>query len=225
MSRMPQLLSVNRVHALLPDGARGLRTAIDKRPVQGPVSVGRLGLAGDRQMDTAFHGGPDKAVYAYAVEDAERWGAELGREIPPGLFGENLTLRGLDITHAVIGERWQLGTDPDHVVVEVTMPRIPCSTFQRRMGEPGWVRRFTEGGAPGAYLRVVREGTVQAGDAVCVVHRPSHGATVLDAFDRDAPEAMRAVLAAADAGDLVLADALRLHAERVAGCRHETLPH
>lgn len=214
---MPTILSVNRVHADIADGTRGRRTAIDKRPVGEPVRVGELGVEGDRQLDTRHHGGRDKAVYAYAAEDLRHWSAELGRDLPPGFFGENLTLAGLDITHAVIGEQWRLGQGDLAPVVEVTMPRIPCATFQRRMQEPHWVRRFTEHGAPGAYLRVVRVGVVAAGATVSVVRRPDHGATVLDAFDRDAPEAMQALLDAAADGRLDLAPAVRDHAERVVG--------
>jgi len=183
---MPSVVAINVVHEIRPDGGRGRRTAIDKRPVLGPVAVGRLGVAGDRRLDTRHHGGPDKAVYAYAREDAERWSAELGLPVPPGLFGENLTLEGIDVTRALIGERWRIGAAdrPGPVVLEVTMPRIPCATFARRMGQPQWVRRFTRYGAPGAYLRVVTEGVVAAGALVEVIHRPGHGATVLDSFDR-----------------------------------------
>ena len=220
---MPTLLTVNRVHGLLPS-PKGGQTAIDKRPVAGPVGVGPLGLAGDRQMDTRHHGGPDKALYAYAAEDARAWSSELGREVGPGLFGENLTTQGLDITHALIGEQWRIGEGEESVLVEVTMPRIPCATFQRRMGEDRWVKRFTLHGAPGAYLRVVRPGVLEAGLPVTVVRRPAHGATVLDAFDRDAPEAMQALLDAADAGELDLADAMRWHAERVAARQYRGVP-
>lgn len=220
---MPSLLAVNRVHGLLPT-PNGGETAIDKRPVAGPVGVGPLGLEGDRQMDTRHHGGPDKALYAYAAEDARSWSAELGREVAPGLFGENLTTQGLDVTHALIGEQWRIGEGEGAVVVEVTMPRIPCATFQRRMEEERWVRRFTLHGAPGAYLRVVRPGVLTAGMPVAVVRRPAHGATVLDAFDRDAPVAMQALLDAAAAGELDLADAMRVHAERVAARRFRGVP-
>ena len=121
------------------------------------------------------HGGEDQALYAYSQADADYWAAELGRDIPPGYFGENLRVAGLDATNAVIGERWKIGLD---VEVEVTSPRRPCSTFQRRVGEPHWVKRFTEAGRVGAYLRVVRPGTIQAGDHIHRLYVPAHGVTV-----------------------------------------------
>lgn len=206
--------SLNRARSSRPDpgGAVG-STGIDKRPVEGRVTVGPLGLEGDVVVDTANHGGPDKAVYAYAVEDQDWWVEELGREVTPGAFGENLTLSGVDVTGAVVGERWAVG---DTVVVEVRMPRIPCTTFQRWMDEPQWVRRFTDHGAPGAYLSVLTPGEVEAGDAVRVVHRPAHGVTVGDSFLRSTPERMRRLLDAAAAGEVDLAPAMREHAERVA---------
>ena len=193
--------AVNVVHALIPDHRGDLdRTAIDKRPVAGRVPVSApdeygVGLAGDQIYDRRHHGGPDQAVYAYAVEDQQWWSTELGRQVAPGSFGENLTTYGMDVTGAVIGERWQVGEDG--LVLEVTCPRIPCNTFQGWMDEPHWVRRFTEHGAPGAYLRVVSPGTVGAGDRVSVLSRPDHGVTIGDTFViRKAPEAgLRRMLA------------------------------
>jgi MOSC domain-containing protein YiiM len=175
------IASVNVVHALIPDTRGDLDlTAIDKRGLPGRVDVGPLGLAGDDQYDKRSHGGPLQAVYAYASEDAAWWAGELGYEITPGRFGENLTTAGLDVTGAVLGERWRIGEDG--LVVKVTAPRIPCATFQGWMDEPQWVKRFTEHGAPGAYLRVVAEGTVGAGDEIEVVHRPDHGVTIGEVF-------------------------------------------
>ncbi len=175
---MPSLVSsVNVMQALIPDVRGSLDlTAIDKRPVAGRVPVARLGLEGDQQYDTAHHGGVEQAVYAYAVEDLRWWSAEIGRDLTPGQFGENLTTEGLDVTGAQIGERWRIGDAG--LLVEVSCPRIPCATFQGWMDEPRWVKRFTDGGAPGAYLRVLTEGTVAAGDEVEVVHRPDHGVTI-----------------------------------------------
>jgi MOSC domain-containing protein YiiM len=181
-----RLVSVNVVCALIPDvlGSEDL-TAIDKRSVDGRVDVSvpvdaEVGLAGDQIYDRDHHGGPDQAVYAYAAEDRAWWAAELGREIAAGAFGENLTTEGLDVTGAVIGEHWQVGADG--VLLEVTAPRIPCRTFQGWMDEPHWVKRFTEHGAPGAYLRIVSPGTVGAGDVIDVVARPEHGVTIGDVF-------------------------------------------
>ncbi|RRO14724.1 MOSC domain-containing protein [Saccharopolyspora rhizosphaerae] len=162
-------------------------TGIDKRPVVGPVSVrapgpkgtGAVGLAGDRVYDVAHHGGTDQAVYAYAREDLDEWQSELGTPLPHGFFGENLTTSGLDVNGALIGERWRIGQD---VVLEVSGPRIPCATFQGWTGRDGWIKQFLRAAKPGAYLRVIEPGDVEAGDPVEVVHRPEHDTTVALAF-------------------------------------------
>ena len=155
-------------------------TGIDKRSADGPVQVaapgaGRSGLAGDTICDTAHHGGADQAVYAYAREDLDRWEAGLGRPLPAGTFGENLTTEGLDVTGAVLGERWRVG---EQVVLQVTAPRIPCRTFAAWLGRAGWVRTFTERAAPGAYLRVLEPGPVRSGDPVVVEGRPDSPVTI-----------------------------------------------
>ncbi|WP_406061332.1 MOSC domain-containing protein [Streptomyces sp. NBC_01077] len=180
------LLSVNvgRAKAVdYTDAASGL-TAIDKRPVEGPVrieapgapGVGKSGLAGDTVCDLRFHGGDDRAAYAFAREDLDRWERELGRPLADGSFGENLTTRGLDVNGALIGERWRIGED---VVLEVTGGRIPCRTFAGFVEEKGWVKRFTRSEAgPGALLRVIVPGEIRAGDPIAVVHRPDHDITV-----------------------------------------------
>src|SRR4051794_26369900 len=150
-------------------------SAIFKAPVQGPVRVAGINLAGDAQADRRVHGGPDKAVYAYASEDAAWWAAELEREIEPGMFGENLTLAGADVSGAVIGERWRAGS----VELEVCQPRLPCSKLGIRFGDPRMVKAFALASRPGAYLRIVREGELAAGDELTVVRRPDHGVTVV----------------------------------------------
>jgi MOSC domain-containing protein YiiM len=157
-------------------------TGIDKRPSAESVALrdpgpetGRSGVAGDSIGDARSHGGTDQAVYAYAREDLDHWQAELGRPLTNGVFGENLTTSGLDVNGALVGERWQVG---DACVVEVTSPRIPCRTFAGWLEEQLWVKRFTQRGAPGAYLRVIAPGSVSAGDAITVVHRPAHGVTI-----------------------------------------------
>lgn len=192
-------------------------TAIDKRPVEGPVQAGPLGLAGDTQVDTRHHGGVEQAVYAYADEDAAWWATELGREIAPGLFGENLRTSGLDVTGAEIGERWQVGAAGTGPLLEVTSPRVPCMTFAHRMAEPRWVRRFTEHGACGAYLRVVVPGVLAAGDPVDVVRRPGHGVTIGHLFPDLAPDAARALLDAADVGVVELGPKVMGHVRQAAG--------
>jgi MOSC domain-containing protein YiiM len=185
------LLAVCRVHQLLDDLSGVGVTAIDKRPAEGPVKVHRLGLRGDIQADRANHGGADQAIYAYSQADAEHWERTLGRDLPPGAFGENLRVAGIDATGAVIGERWRIGLD---VELEVTSPRTPCATFQRRMQEPRWVKRFTEEGLVGAYLRVISTGSIQAGDHIHRTFVPRHGVTVGKWFsdpDREAMEALK----------------------------------
>lgn len=147
-----------------PDGRRE-RTAIDKRPVHGPVTVGADGLEGDTQVDRRFHGGVDRAVYAYAQADADHWVAALQREVPAGLLGENLRIDGLDVSGARIGERWRTSRG---VVLEVTGPRLPCRTLQGFLDVPDMVARFTSAGRPGAYLRVIVAGPVGAGDRMVV---------------------------------------------------------
>ncbi|MFF2509593.1 MOSC domain-containing protein [Streptomyces sp. NPDC058086] len=181
-------------------------TGIDKRPVGGPVrvaapgpkGVGASGLAGDAVCDLRHHGGNDQAVYAVAREDLDDWGRELGRPLASGAFGENLTTQGLDVSGARIGERWRVGSE---VVLEVTCGRIPCRTFQGHVGEQRWVKRFTQKGAPGAYLRVIEPGEIRAGDPIEVVHRPDHEVTVALAFRAETTERtlLPRVLAAGDA--------------------------
>ncbi|WP_285114594.1 MOSC domain-containing protein [Leifsonia sp. fls2-241-R2A-40a] len=195
---MAEILAVCRVEQLLPDSGIGV-TAIDKRPVEKRLRVRPLGLFGDVQADRKHHGGASKALYAYAEEDARFWAEELGYDIPPGRFGENLRTGGIDVNGAEIGERWAIG---DELVVEVTCPREPCATFQRRMKEPQWVKRFTAEGRPGAYLSVVKSGSVGAGDGIRVLSRPGHGVTVASWFS-GADDAQADALEAAQANGLV----------------------
>lgn len=197
------LLAVCRVHQLLPDSGSVGTTAIDKRPVAGPVQVRPLGIYADIQADRAHHGGNDQAIYAYSQADADYWAEELNREIPAGLFGENLRVAGIDASGAVIGQRWRIG---ESVVLEVTAPRTPCATFARRMDEPQWVKRFTQAGRIGCYLRVVNKGTIQAGDAISVESTPSHGITIAEFFTTPTIEHVKTLQELHDSGELVLAD-------------------
>jgi MOSC domain-containing protein YiiM len=178
---MALLVSVN-VGTPQPVGlrrGRTVRSAIAKVPVEGRVRVEGVNVAGDDQADRRVHGGPDKAVYAYAAEDIAWWAQELARELGPGAFGENLTVEGVDVTGARIGERWRIGT----VELEVCQPRLPCNKLALRMGEPLMVKRFAQASRPGAYLRIAAEGSLAAGDAVEVLSRPSHGITVREVSD------------------------------------------
>lgn len=153
---------------------REVMTGIWKEPVAGRVAVRGVNLDGDDQADRRFHGGPDKAVYAYAVEDYAWWASELGHVLAPGTFGENLTVKGVDLTTAVVGERWLVGT----CVLEVCQPRTPCWKLGLRMGDDRFPARFLAAGRPGAYLRIAREGELGAGDELVRFHIPDEGPTI-----------------------------------------------
>jgi MOSC domain-containing protein YiiM len=206
------LLAVCRVHQLLPDPGNVGVTAIDKRPVEGPVKVHKLGLHGDVQADRANHGGEDQALYAYSQEDADYWSGELGLELAPGFFGENLRVTGIETTGAVIGERWRIGLD---VELEVTSPRVPCATFQRAVDEPQWVKRFTQAGRVGNYLRVIRAGTISAGDHIHRTFVPNHGVTVGQWFSEPTPELIQALLDAEADGEIRLQEEYHAKFEKV----------
>lgn len=178
----PWVVSVNVGPVRDLDGIEG-STGIDKRPVDGPVRIGELGVAGDGIGDARRHGGIYQAVYAFAREDLDGWGERLGSRLRPGLFGENLTTAGIDVNQALMGETWRVGT----ALLEVVSVRIPCATFQGWLGLQAldattWVRRFAAEGRPGPYLRVLEAGTVSAGDALVVEHRPDHDVTVSTLF-------------------------------------------
>jgi MOSC domain-containing protein YiiM len=190
-----QAVSVGRPR-LVEAGRRTVSTAIWKTPVDGRIAVRGVNLDGDDQADRSVHGGPDKAVYAYAVEETHAWEAELGRELGPAAFGENLTTEGIDVSGAVVGERWRIGT----TLLEVVQPRLPCFKLAIRMDDPGFVKRFAQASRPGAYLRIIEEGHLGAGDAIEVEARPEHGVTVRlisDAMLRD-PSLIPQVLTAPD---------------------------
>jgi MOSC domain-containing protein YiiM len=200
----PRLLAVNIVYRIHPGYFHD--TAIDKQPVDRPVELTAAGLAGDRQLDP-HHGGSDKAVYAYATEDADWWAARLGRTIPPGLFGENLRTQNLDVSGAIIGERWRIGT----ALLEVRMPRTPCQNLSMRVGIDNFHIRFNTSGRVGAMLKVHEPGLVRAGDPITVVDRPHHGVRVCDlATGPDAAE-MRRLLDSC----IPLATTVRARAHRI----------
>jgi MOSC domain-containing protein YiiM len=149
-------------------------SAIGKAPVEGLVKVAGVNVQGDDQADRTVHGGPDKAVYAYASEDEAWWAEQLGREVGPGAFGENLTLEGVDVSGAVIGERWRIGT----VELQVCQPRLPCFKLGLKFEDPTMLKRFAQAERPGAYLRILVEGELGAGDRVDISDRPAHGVTI-----------------------------------------------
>ena len=179
---LPHLLSVNVGRPEpVETGQRTVETAIWKAPVQGRVRVQGVNLDGDDQADRSVHGGPDKAVYAYAIEETREWEAELDRRLDVGAFGENLTTEGIDVSGALIGERWRVGS----TLLEVVQPRLPCFKLGIRMGDPLFVRRFAQGSRPGAYLRIVEEGDLGVGDSIAVDFSslPDHGVSVRLVFD------------------------------------------
>jgi MOSC domain-containing protein YiiM len=186
---MPEMAIVESVNlgVLRSIGAKAGSSGIDKVPTTGTVLVsapgpggaGTGGLAGDVICDAKHHGGDGQAVYAYAREDLAWWEAELGQALRGGIFGENLTTLGLDVTEALIGETWRIG---ENVVLQVSSPRVPCPTFAAWIGRRGWLKAFTRRARPGAYLRVLEQGEIKAGDPVVVEFRPSHRASVGTTF-------------------------------------------
>ncbi len=169
---------------------RTVRSAIWKTPAVGRIAARGVNLAGDEQADRGAHGGPDKAVYAYAVEDVRWWEKEIGRSLARGEFGENLTTEGIDVSNALIGEHWEIGT----AVLEVSEPRVPCWRLGVRMNDRLFPRRFTEALRPGSYLRIIVEGDVGAGDEIRLIEKPNTDLTVRDVFriyTRDRHEAGR----------------------------------
>lgn len=176
---MAKLVSVNVARVIEGGWKRGVgRTGIDKRPVEGRVRLFDDHVDGDTVADTKHHGGYDQAVYAYAREDAAWWAAALARDVAPGVFGENLSTIGLDLTGAVLGERWSIGS----ALLEVSSPRIPCRTLAGFWDVPDMIKQFAAAGRPGAYLRIIVEGDVGAGDPIEVVHRPAAGTTIGASF-------------------------------------------
>jgi len=177
-----RLISVNvGTPKQIDTGRRIVETAIWKDPVEGRVKVRGVNLDGDRQADLTVHGGPDKAVYAYAIEETRSWEEELGRPLGPGAWGENLTTEGVDVSGAVLGERWRIGT----TLLEVVQPRLPCFKLALKMEDPTFVRRFAMASRPGAYLKIIEEGDIGTGDEIEVSGRPEHGVDVrlvADAF-------------------------------------------
>jgi MOSC domain-containing protein YiiM len=155
---------------------RIVTTAIWKEPVTRPVAVRGVNLDGDDQADRRVHGGPDKAVYAYAIEDYHWWSEQLGTEVGPGTFGDNLTVSGLDLANSLIGDRWNVGS----TVLEVAQPRLPCFKLGIRMGDATFVDRFEATQRFGAYLRIIEEGDIEGGDEIRVTTRPEHGFTITE---------------------------------------------
>jgi MOSC domain-containing protein YiiM len=153
-----RLISINIGHEqILQNKERTKKTGIFKTPVDHPVKVTRLGLEKDAIVSKKHHGGPDQAVYVYGEADYEWWSRELSRTLEPGTFGENLTINKLESAKFNIGDMLHIG----EVTLQITAPRIPCSTFATRMGDPHWVKIFRQAERPGLYCRVLKEGFLE----------------------------------------------------------------
>jgi MOSC domain-containing protein YiiM len=171
----PRVVSVNvAAPASLRGAGQEAISAIGKTPVAGPVTAAGVNLAGDEQADRAVHGGADKAVYAYAVEDYTYWQAQLRGELGPAAFGENLTTTGMDLARLVIGQHLHIGT----VTVQVTGPRVPCYKLGIHMNDAQFPPRFLHTGRPGAYLRIIQDGVLADGNTITTGPAPAHGLTV-----------------------------------------------
>ena len=171
----PRVISLNVGHVRQIEWRGQLvSTGIWKAPVMGRLELRGVNFTGDDQADRTVHGGPDKAVYAYAREDYDYWREAERMDVAPGLFGENLTVEGLDLSSALVGEQWSVGS----TILEVAQPRMPCYKLGIRVGDQHFLKRFLAAQRPGAYLRVVREGDVGSGDEVRVTSRPAHEMTL-----------------------------------------------
>lgn len=167
-------------------GGKTIATGIFKTPVNGRVDVQGVNLRGDDQADRSVHGGETRAVYAYATEDYAWWELQLGRALPPGQFGENITTTGIDVNAAMIGERWRVGS----ALLQITAPRVPCYKLAMKMDDPRFIKRFARALRPGPYLSIIESGNVEEGDCIEVVSRPSHELTIakmaqIFLFERD----------------------------------------
>lgn len=185
-----KIISVNIGRARRIETAKSTdMTGIYKLPVTLPARVTALGLEDDAVCDVENHGGVDQAVYVYGGPDYAWWSQELGRELAPGTFGENLTVSDLESGLLSIGDRLHAA----EVILEVTAPRIPCATLAARMGDPQFVKRFRQAERPGVYCRVIREGALRAGETVR--YEPYTGDTIgvvemfRDFYDREWDEA------------------------------------
>lgn len=171
-----QIVSINvGAEQTLAHGSRTFTTGICKQSTPGRVSVSTSGLPGDTIISTEHHGGPDQAIYAYSVEDYAWWESEIGSQLPPGTFGDNLTIRGMP-TDMYVGDRLLIGD----VVLESTAPRIPCDTFAARMQDKEFGMKFRRAERPGIYFRVLHEGDIRAGDSVTYVENDDAAVTISD---------------------------------------------
>ena len=185
-------LNVGKPQVVVWNG-KSVLTGIFKEPVTGRILLKQFNFDGDEQADLSVHGGASKAVYAYPSEHYEYWRREFPEmELPPGMFGENLTVEGLDEASLHIGDRLRIGT-AEFIVTE---PRMPCFKLGVRFGRMDIVKRFLDSRRSGFYLAVEREGDVGAGDAIEMLEKDVERVTVRDIVrvhiqDKEDVETMR----------------------------------
>ncbi len=173
---------------LIEHNGNSIPTGIYKMPGVTKVSVSKLGLEGDHISDSTVHGGEDQAVYLYSIEDTQWWSEELGRELPPGTFGENFTTAGCDLRALKLGDRLIF----NDLQLEISAPRTPCFKLAHKMGDNTFVKHFASATRPGAYARVVQEGTVSLGETFSLEKTDHNYSGVVEVFDlwhaKDKPE-------------------------------------
>jgi MOSC domain-containing protein YiiM len=162
----------------IPNAKASGETGIYKLPVHTPVQITADGIPGDVICNTKHHGGPDQAIYIYGTADYQWWSGVLGRELSPGMFGENLTISELESAQIRVGDILQIGA----VSLQVTSPRMPCNTFAARMGDATFKEQFRQAGRPGLYCRVLQGGQIQAGEHVRLEHYAGETFTILEMF-------------------------------------------
>jgi len=153
-------------------------TGIYKMPVNEPVEIKALGIDGDAICDVKSHGGVDQALYVYGGGDYAWWSNETGKELAPGTFGDNLTISDLESAQFNVGDYLHIG----EITLQVTAPRIPCDTFATRMEDPQWVKKFRAAERPGLYCRIIKEGTIKAGDPVSVEKYSGETISILEMY-------------------------------------------
>jgi MOSC domain-containing protein YiiM len=170
-------VSVGRPHVIM-RGGRQYSSAINRRPVEGPIELTTAGLVGDRVSDLKYHGSPDQAVCCYPLEHYDYWRTKLGAAMPVPSFGENFTTEGLLETAVCVGDVYRIGG----AVVQVSRPREPCFKLANKHGQPSLPRWIRETGYTGFYCRVLEPGVIQSGDAITLLDRPHPTQTIAAAM-------------------------------------------
>ena len=175
-----KVLSINTAQAqVMRVGKKDVTTGIYKMPQTGPVVVTELGLEGDTIVNKKFHGGEDQALYIYSGEDYAWWKQQLKMDIPPGMFGENLTITDFHSGELKIGDRLRIDND---VELEITAPRVPCSQFATKMNDSGFAKKFVAAKRPGAYARVISGGIISEGSQIRWFPTNADYATIEEVF-------------------------------------------